>query len=125
MTLSGRDIQRTAQEVADGLPGTSAGYPFTEHLRVWKVSGKVFLIVTEDDPDLEIITVKIDPDEGDELRRNHEAITRGRYLDKEHWISIGAGTGITKAVVEDLVRGSYDLAAEQLPAKNRPEAEGP
>lgn len=125
MTLSGRDIQRTAQEVADGLPGTSAGYPFTEHLRVWKVSGKVFLIVTEDDPDLEIITVKIDPDEGDELRRNHEAITRGRYLDKEHWISIGAGTGITKAVVEDLVRGSYDLAAEQLPVKDRPEAEGP
>ncbi|WP_309131572.1 MmcQ/YjbR family DNA-binding protein [Brevibacterium sp.] len=125
MTLSGRDIQRTAQEVADGLPGTSAGYPFTEHLRVWKVSGKVFLIVTEDDPDLEIITVKIDPDEGDELRRNHEAITRGHYLDKEHWISIGAGTGITKAVVEDLVRGSYDLAAEQLPVKDRPEAEGP
>ncbi|MGS2619227.1 MmcQ/YjbR family DNA-binding protein [Micromonospora sp. LZ34] len=79
MTLSGRDVQRKAQEVAGGMPGTSSGYPFTEHLRVWKVGGKVFLIVTEDDPELEIITVKADPDRCAALRRDHDSITRGRY----------------------------------------------
>lgn len=111
-TLSGRDVQRRAREVADGLPGTSSGYPFTEHLRVWKVGGKVFLIVTEDDPELEVITVKVDPDHGDALRREHGSIARGRYLNKDHWISVGAGSGITEALIEDLVCTSYELVEE-------------
>lgn len=121
MTLSGTDIQKIAHNVANGLPGTSSGYPFTEHLRVWKVAGKVFLIVTEDDPELEIITVKIDPHHGDALRREHGAIRRGHYLNKDHWISVGAGEGITRALVEDLIYGSYELAEGKGPAKERPE----
>ncbi|MDI9935264.1 MmcQ/YjbR family DNA-binding protein [Rhodococcus opacus] len=121
MTLSGKDIQKKAQDVAGRLPGTSSGYPFTEHLRVWKVAGKVFLIVTEDDPELEIITVKVDPHHGDALRREHDAISRGHYLHKDHWISVRAGEGITRSLVEDLVHGSYELTEEKLPAKDRPE----
>ena len=35
---------------------------------VWKVRGKVFLIVTDDDPDLQIITVKVPPDCENALR---------------------------------------------------------
>lgn len=120
MSLDGQSVQRIAQETADGLPGTSSGYPFTKHLRVWKVAGKVFLIVTEDDPELRIITLKVDPDLGDGLRREHESISRGRYLDKQHWISIAAGQGITRTLVEDLVHGSYELAEEKLPVKDRP-----
>ena len=109
VSLGGQDVQRVAREVADGLPGTSSGYPFTPHLRVWKVAGKVFLIVTEDDPDSEIITVKVDPGRGDALRRDHPSISRGRYLDKAHWISVAAGPGVTRPLVEDLVHGSYEL----------------
>ena len=120
MSLNGHTIQNRAREVARGLSGTSSGYPFTKHLQVWKVAGKVFLIVTEDDPALEIITVKAEPHHGDALRREHDSISRGHYLDKDHWISIGSGAGITQAVVEELVQDSYDLAREQLPIKDRP-----
>lgn len=123
MSLSGKDLQRAAREVADRLPGTSSGYPFTKHLRVWKVAGKIFLIVTEDDRELEIITVKADPDYGDALRRDHPAISRGRYLDKTHWVSIAAGEGITRTLVEDLVLGSYDQVEQRLPVKDRPESD--
>ncbi|MBK0419861.1 MmcQ/YjbR family DNA-binding protein [Leucobacter sp. CSA1] len=121
MSLTGTKLQRVAVEAADRLPGTSSGHPFTAHLRVWKVAGKVFLIVTEDDPELEIITVKVDPHLGDALRRDHASISRGRYLDKEHWISIAAGDGVTRSLVEGLVHGSYELAEQQAPAKDRPE----
>ena len=72
--------------------------------------GKVFLIVTEDDPDLQIITVKADPHLADTLRREYDSITVGRYLDKHHWISVGPGPGMTRHLVEDLVYDSYDLA---------------
>jgi predicted DNA-binding protein (MmcQ/YjbR family) len=110
VTLSGEQIQQTARDAAVALEQVSTGRPFTPHLEVWKVREKVFLIVTEDDPDLQIITVKADPHHADALRRDHDSITLGRYLDKRHWISVGPGPGVTKRLIEGLVHGSYDLA---------------
>jgi predicted DNA-binding protein (MmcQ/YjbR family) len=110
VTLSGEQLQRTARDTAAALEHVSTGRPFTPHLEVWKVRDKVFLIVTEDDPDLQIITVKADPHHADALRRDHESITVGHYLDKHHWISVGTGPGVTKNLIENLVHGSYDLA---------------
>ena len=77
---------------------------------VWKVRDKVFLIVTDDDSDQQIVTVKIDPHHGDVLSRDHDTITPGHYLDKRHWLTIGPGTAITEQLIETLVRTSYDLA---------------
>ena len=104
-------LQQTARDTAAALAHVSRGRPFTPHLDVWKVRDKVFLIVTEDDSDLQIVTVKVDPHHGDALRRDHDSITAGHYLNKQHWISVGAGRGVTKRLVENLVHGSYDLAA--------------
>jgi predicted DNA-binding protein (MmcQ/YjbR family) len=109
--LSGAQIHQSAREAASALGDVTTGRPFTPPLEVWKVRGKVFMIVTEDDPDLQIITVKADPHHADALRRDHESITAGRYLDKQHWTSVGPGKGVTRALIEDLVHGSYDLAA--------------
>ena len=67
----------------------------------------MFLIVTDDDPDLQIVTVKVDPHHGDALRRDHDTITVGRYLDKRHWISVAPSAGITTAFIEDLAHSSY------------------
>lgn len=109
MSLSARRLQRTARDTARGLDNVTNGRPFTEHLDVFKVGAKVFLIVT-DDPAEPIITVKADPDRGDNLRCRHPSIGPGRYLDKTHWISIGPGPGITERLVRELVQDSYDLA---------------
>ena len=120
MTITGERLQRTARETADTLPGVSRGRPFVEKLDVYKVAGKVFLIVT-DDPDELIVTVKCEPDYGDSLRQEHASIVPGRYLDKAHWISVGAGRGITAPLVEDLVLHSYDLVLDSLPRRERPD----
>jgi predicted DNA-binding protein (MmcQ/YjbR family) len=112
VTLSAEQVQQTARDTAAALEHVSSGRPFTPHLEVWKVRDKVFLIVTEDDPDLEIVTVKADPHQADALRRDYDSITVGHYLDKQHWISVGQGSGVTKGLIEDLVHGSYGLAAD-------------
>ena len=114
MTLSGEQLQQIARDTAASLENVSRGHPFTPHLDVWKVDDKVFLIVTDDDPDLQIITVKVDPHHGDALRRDHDAIVEGHNLDKQYWISIGSGTGITAALIKDLVHDSYDLAGDPI-----------
>ncbi len=87
---------------------------------MWKVAGKVFLIITEDEPELEIITVKTVPDHGDKLRRDRASISRGHYLNKQHWISVASGETITRSLVEQLVEDSHDLAKHQAPVKDRP-----
>jgi predicted DNA-binding protein (MmcQ/YjbR family) len=84
VSLSGEQLQQAARDAAGALADVGHGRPFTPHLDVWKVADKVFLIVTDDDPDAQIITVKIDPHHGDALRRDHESIIPGRYLDKRH-----------------------------------------
>lgn len=113
MTLTGEQLQRHARDTAASLEDVTDGRPFTPHLEVWKVHGKVFLIVTDDDPDLQIVTLKVDPHHGDALRRDFDTVTIGHYLDKRHWISVGPGASITKQLIEDLVHTSYDLADDR------------
>ncbi|MGW0500929.1 hypothetical protein ACWD0Z_37520 [Streptomyces sp. NPDC003007] len=53
------------------------------------------------------------------LRLRYESITPGRYLSKAHWISVGAGPGITASLIEDLVLHSYDLVHGPSHGKTR------
>ena len=121
MNAAGDRLQDTARQAALALPDVSHGYPFTPELDVYKVAGKVFLIVT-DDPDEQIITLKCEPDHARELKRGYASITAGRYLDKHHWISVGPGPGITERLITDAVEDSYDLVAGRLPRRDRPSA---
>jgi predicted DNA-binding protein (MmcQ/YjbR family) len=119
MTITGKRLQDVARGTARKLPGVSNGRPFTEKLDVYKVAGKVFLIVT-DDPGEQIITVKAEPDRARSLQQQHDCVAPGRYLDKRHWISVSAGQDITTGMVKDLVGYSYDLVLEAVPRKRRP-----
>lgn len=120
MSLSGEQVQQSARNTVGSLPGVSNGRPFTETLDVYKVADKVFMIVT-DDPDELIITVKAEPSRGRALRREYPTITRGRYLDKEHWVSVGSGSRISEQLIKDLVEGSYELVRDSLPERDQPD----
>ena len=122
MSAAGDRLQNAARATALALPGTDHGYPFTEHLNVYKVAGKVFLIVTDAPDDQKIITVKCEPEHARAQERDYTSITPGRYLDKRHWISLGPGPGITERLVADAVEDSYDLVVRQLPRRDRPSA---
>ena len=121
MSAAGDRLQATARRAAMALPDVSHGYPFTPELDIYKVAGKVFLIVTED-PDEQIITVKCEPEHARAQQRDYASITPGRYLDKRHWSSLGPGPGVTERMITDAVENSYDLVVERLPRRDRPGA---
>jgi predicted DNA-binding protein (MmcQ/YjbR family) len=118
VTFDGTALQHSALETARSLPEVKEGYPFTASLLVCRVAGHVFLIVTED-PHEQIITVASEPPHVDALVREHPSAQPGRYLDKHHWVSIGPGETITRALVDALVRDSYGLVVEGLPRHDR------
>jgi predicted DNA-binding protein (MmcQ/YjbR family) len=119
MSFNGTKLQDTARHIALALPGVGHGRPFTEQLDVYKVVGKVFLIVT-DDPDELIVTVRAEPERGRLLQGQYPSIASGRYLDKRHWISVGAGPGVTADLVAELVDHSYHLVLQTAPHNRRP-----
>ena len=119
--LSPRRLQTLAREVAASLPGVSHGRPFVEKLDVYKVGNKVFMVVT-DDPDERIITLKADPAYASALRDHFQSVSFGRYFDKGHWISVGAGRGVTSHLVTALVKTSYQLVVETMPVRGRPKS---
>ena len=118
MSVSGADLQDVARRTARVLDAVSDGYPFTDTLLVYKVCGRVFLVVTEDPRD-PLITVKIDPAFAGDLVRRDESISPGRYFDKRHWVSVGPGPGVTEDLVESLVQDSYDIVVDSLPRRDR------
>ncbi|GAB2496194.1 MmcQ/YjbR family DNA-binding protein [Luteococcus sediminum] len=118
MSLDGEQLQDRARVTARALPRVQEGYPLTATLQCFTVSGRVFLIVTED-PELPIITVKSEPEVGRALAAQYERVAPGRYFSKRHWISVAPGEGITDELVADLVQDSWDLVVEGVPRAAR------
>ena len=91
MNAAGDRLQDTARRAALALPDVSHGYPFTPGLDVYKIAGKVLLIVT-DDPDEQIITVKREPEHARAQERGYASITPGPLPRQTPLDLTGAGT---------------------------------
>jgi predicted DNA-binding protein (MmcQ/YjbR family) len=100
------------------LPGAVETFSFGPGTSVFKApNGKMFAVsVTESEP-LDI-SLKCDPDLGEELRRDYDAITKGYHMNKRHWITVTINADAPDAMVLDLLHRSYDLVLPS-PTRNR------
>lgn len=117
--IDGQRIQELAARTALGLVATTHEHPFGPDWDVFKVSGKVFLLLTEV-PGEPVTIVKCDPDLAAALRGAHAEITTGYHMNKRHWITLHGGVALGPDPVEDLVCNSYRLVVAGLPRRARP-----
>ncbi|MFI7481453.1 MmcQ/YjbR family DNA-binding protein [Kocuria sp. M1R5S2] len=117
--MDGTRLQDVAMETAGALRAVTRTFPFGPEHDVFKVAGRVFLVVTElrGTP---IVTMKCEPPHAEALRQEFGTITPGYHMNKKHWISVAAGPGITAELVEELVLNAYELVVEGMPAARRP-----
>ncbi|WP_017608581.1 MmcQ/YjbR family DNA-binding protein [Nocardiopsis xinjiangensis] len=125
--MDGDTLQDTARQRAEELPGTEQVYPFGPEHEVFKVRGKVFLLMTElaGKP---VLTLKATPLEAEALREEHPGIGPGYHMNKRHWITLypdGSGDrgvvgDMVGELVEELVTESYRLVVKNLPRAERP-----
>ena len=93
--------------------------PFGPENLVYKIKGKMFLLISLDDIPPRI-NIKTDPDKSIDLREAYpDNILPGFHMNKKHWISIASNSDITADLVQDLIQDSYDLIVKQLPVKDR------
>jgi predicted DNA-binding protein (MmcQ/YjbR family) len=112
-------LQEQARERAQELPGVGLEHPFGPEWEVFKVRGKVFMLLTEvtGEP---IVIIKAAPEDGKALREQHEDITPGYHMNKQNWITVHPGGDLRKQLVDDLMTESYLLVVEGLPNAKRP-----
>ena len=84
--MQGDTLQQHARDRVEELPGAGLEHPFGPDWDVFKVRDKVFMLMTEvtGQP---IVIVKADPEDGKALREEHEDITPGYHMNKQHWIT--------------------------------------
>ncbi|UAY52451.1 MmcQ/YjbR family DNA-binding protein [Ferruginibacter albus] len=98
-------------------PGVTEGFPFGETVIVFKVSGKVFLLVPLDEATLQF-NVKCDPDHAIELREEYQDnVLPGYHMNKKHWNTVIAGGRLTNKLLLQFIDDSYNLVLPKTSKK--------
>lgn len=105
------------------LLGASEETPFGPDALVYKVAGKMFALVGEEDG-VGRVNLKGDPERNVSLREEYEAIIPGYHMNKRHWNTLVFDGTLPSELVADLLRESYDLVLATLPKKIRQDLEG-
>jgi predicted DNA-binding protein (MmcQ/YjbR family) len=103
------------RQFALSLPHTNWVKQWGECL-VFKVAGKMFLILVLDAETIDGVVFKCTPDEFDELT-DIDGITQAPYCAKRHWVRVGDLDALPAAELERCIRHSYDLVVTKLPKK--------
>ena len=117
--MDGPTLQKTAADCAEELPGARLEHPFGPDWEVFKVRGKVFMLMT-DVPGRPVVILKADPGEALALQEHNSHITPGYHMNKKHWITLEGGDGIGEELVKELVTDSYLLVVTHLPKAQQP-----
>ena len=77
---------------------------------MFKVRGKMFALAQLERKPLKV-SVKCEPELGEQLRGTYDEIEPGYHLNKRHWLTVTCGGAADDKLVRELVAGSYDLVA--------------
>jgi len=91
-------------------PGAVEEFPFGPETSVFKAGGKMFALAQLKRKPLQV-SVKCEPELGEQLRGTYEEIEPGYHLNKRHWLTVTCGGSAGDELVRELVAGSYDLVA--------------
>ncbi|MFV5445255.1 MmcQ/YjbR family DNA-binding protein [Acinetobacter oleivorans] len=116
--MNGDQLHQIAIEIARNLPFSEQSQPFGPDCDVFKILEKVFLLVGEG-TGTKMITVKSDPYKSQEYQELYSFIIPGYHMNKKHWISITPHKNLTRDLLQDLIRDSYDLVVKKLPLKDQ------
>ncbi|MFD2918759.1 MmcQ/YjbR family DNA-binding protein [Terrimonas rubra] len=86
--------------------------PFGPDTLVYKVKGKVFLLMGMDNPDLRF-NVKCDPDKALELREQYPAVQPGYHMNKKHWNTVFVDGSVKSDLLREWIDDSYNLVAKK------------
>ena len=104
-------------------PASEETLPFGPDVLVFKVAGKIFLLLPLDTEELQF-NAKCDPEEAEELRERYPNVQPGYHMNKKHWNTITVDGSVSSALLKQWIDQSYDLVVKTLPLKAREKLQG-
>ena len=92
------------------LPDVEEGFPFGEETLVFKIQGKLFLLMGLTSDPLQF-NVKCDPEKAIELREQYDCVIPGYHMNKKHWNSVIVNGTMTGKELKEQIAHSYSLVA--------------
>ena len=89
------------------------GFPFGEDVLVFKVYGKVFLLLSLD-VHPPTVNLKCDPERAVELRERYESVRPGYHMNKKHWNTVILDGSIPPREIREMIDHSYELVVKSL-----------
>ena len=89
-------------------PGALEEFPFGPETSVFKVGGKMFALAQLKRKPLQV-SVKCEPELGEQLRGTYDEIEPGYHLNKRHWLTVTCSGGAPDELVRELIAGSHEL----------------
>ncbi len=103
------------REYCIGKNAVTEELPFGPDTLVFKVGGKVFLLVGLDQVDQLTFNVKCDPERAIELRADYpHTVLPGYHMNKKHWNTVHCNRELSDRAVEELIDHSYQLVFHSL-----------
>lgn len=99
--------------------GVTEGFPFNDTALVFKVGGKMFLLLDLATQPL-VFSAKANPEWSEELREKYTQINGAYHMNKTHWNSVCCD-GLRPELIWELIRHSYDLVFQSLTKKVKAE----
>jgi predicted DNA-binding protein (MmcQ/YjbR family) len=99
-------------DILRSKPSAVATRPFGPDHVVYKIGGKMFAIVA-DQEDVRF-TLKCDPVLSEIMRETYAAISPGYHTDKRHWITIRQDDALPDSEVMRLIDHAYDQVRQKL-----------
>ena len=112
-------IAEEIREYCLAKKGVTEGFPFNETTLVFKVGGKMFLLMALDTQPL-VFSAKNKEDYNQELREKYYQISDAYHMNKTHWNSVVC-EGLKSDLIKKLIDVSYDLVFESLTKKVKEE----
>lgn len=111
------DIE-TISEYCLGKKGAVEDFPFDEETLVYKVGGKMFVLIPLEKIPLQI-NLKCNPEKAVELREAYEGVTPGWHMSKKHWNTITLNDSIRWSELKEWIDHSYDEVVKGLKKSDR------
>jgi len=101
------------------LPLVTEDMPFDDTTVVFRVLGKIFLLLDLDRP--EWVSMKCDADFAIELRDAHTEIEGAFHMNKKYWNQLNLYGFLDDALIERLIRHSYSEVVKKMTRKQKAE----
>ena len=98
------------REYCIGKQGVEESFPFGEDTLVFKVSGKIFLLMGLLADPVQF-NVKCDPELAVSLREEYDAIIPGYHMNKKHWNTVIVDGTLSRRLLTEQIDHSYSLVA--------------